>query len=403
MGKPFINEEKNVKPNIIVSDEWSFDFDHLDTIPYWYGNLGNYFGLSGLQIAVLAQDIICKEWGFTGNIREENYVHTADGDWHLVSNRHGSVPQVETLRTYYEFHAMFCIAGNLIKTHTQQNKDYRTFEGWLAHYATVWKNKWLSDLRDPEPLLPIISTMNNGAEDWLSTINWDEYEEYIGLHNSDYSVVNSSFNKHQWKDYESINIESAFVNKSKAQALVRTLNDVENYRWYAIPSDEDSDDSFDENGFIFRGLLNTIKSSEGEMDEKDLFANDIRKFAKIPGKIIVDHKGLILSDDFRFSFLKNNLKPITVFENWNQYTEHDSSENKSEGYHLMIDKNYLLEILQKYDFCLLIEYAINRSKEAPSSSKEKGGYSDFVTLYLLYPDGAVESTRRYISVREKDY
>ena len=82
----------------ILIVKWSFDFDHLDTIPYWYDNLGDFFDLSGMGIAVLAQNIICKEWGFTGNVSKANHVYTADGDWHLTRNDHGSIPKIETLQ-----------------------------------------------------------------------------------------------------------------------------------------------------------------------------------------------------------------------------------------------------------------------------------------------------------------
>ena len=396
--KPFLNEISQTPPKVLVDkDNWNFEFDHMDTIPYWFDNLGDFFGLSGFQIATLAQEIICNEWGFNGDVRNKNHVKTADSDWQLTRNDHGSVPQIETLQTYYEYHAMFCVASKLLKTHKLEDKDYRTFEAWLSNYATVWEANWLADFRDPEPLLPIMHSMDNNAKDWLTTIDQQEYKDYIGLGGDDYMVINSSFSKYHWKDYEHITIQSAFVSKDKAQALVRALNDIKNYRWYAIPSREDSEHSNDEDGFIFKGLLDKIESAGGEMDKRDLFANNIADFVRIPGRTLVEHKNLTLSEDFRFSYMPDSIKPITVFENWNELKEHDSSD-RSGGNHFMIDKNYLLEILQKFNFSLLIECEINRSKN-DTYSKEKDGYSDFVALYLLHPNGTIESTNRDIRVR----
>ncbi|MDL2311896.1 NACHT domain-containing protein [Bacteroidales bacterium OttesenSCG-928-B11] len=401
--KPFINDVREILPNITVDkDNWRFNFDHLDTIPYWYNNLGDFFDLGGTKIAALAQDIICDTWHFHGNVHDINHVHTANGDWHLTSNRQGGIPQIENLQTYYEYHAMFCVAGKLLKSKKLKDKGWRTFEEWLSSYATVWENKWLSDLRDPEPFLPIMHQIDSNNENWNTVIDWKEYEDYIGLCENKYLVTNSDIAKHYWKDYENIQVESAFVSVDKAQSLVFTLNDFENYHLYAIPSEEESEHSINEDGFMLKGFHNKIKVSDEGLDDDDTFANDIAKYARIPGEVITRHFNLKISDDFRFSYMPNNAIPITIFENWNDCTDRDSTENRSNGHHFMIDRKSMLEILQKNNFCLLIECVVNRSKEK-SYSKGKHKYSEFVSLYLLYPNGKIESTSRNINLREKDY
>ncbi|OCW92678.1 hypothetical protein A9168_14980 [Macellibacteroides sp. HH-ZS] len=398
--KPFSNDVRETLPKITINrDNWRFEFNHLDTIPYWYDILGDFFDLSGLEIASLAQDIICDTWRFNGNVRDKNHVHTANRDWHLTHNDHGSIPQIENLQTYYEYHAMFCVAGKLLKSKELKDKEWGTFEEWLLDYATVWKDKWLADLRDPEPLVPIIQQIDNKNEKWNTTINWKEYEDYIGLQGNIYLVTNSYLSKYHWKDYENIHVESAFVSIDKAQSLVRTLNDFKNHHWYAIPSEEESEHSINEDGFILKGFHDKIESSAGCMDDMDTFANGIAKYVRVPGTLITKHFNLKLSEDFRFSYGTNNTMPITIFENWNDCTERDSTENRSSGNHFMIDKKSMLEILQKHNFCLLVECAVNRSKEK-SYSKEKNKYTEFVSLYLLYPNGKIESTNRNPKIRE---
>ena len=400
--KPFINDVRETLPNITVDrDNWRFDFGHIDTIPYWYDNLGVFFDLSGVEIATLAHNIICDTWHFNGKVRDKNHVHTEDGDWHLTHNRHGDVPQIENLQTYYEYHAMFCVAGQLLKSIKLVDKGWRTFEEWLSSYATVWEDKWLSDLRDPEPLLPIMHPIDSNKENWNTAIDWKKYEDYIGSYDAKYLVTNSDLSKYHWKDYENIHVESAFVSIDRAQSLVSTLNDFENHHWYAIPSEEESEHSIDEDGFILKGFHDKIEPSGG-MDDRDTFANDIAKYIRTPGTFITRHFNLKLSDDFRFSYTPNNTTPITIFENWNDCAERDSTEDRSNGHHFMIDKKSMLEVLQKYNFCLLIECAVNRSKKK-SYSKEKDKYTEFVSLYLLYPNGKIESTRRNPKIREDNY
>lgn len=401
--KPFINNVRETLPDITVdSDNWRFDFDHMDTIHYWYDNLGDFFDLSGLEIATLAQEIICDTWHFNGNVRDKNHVHTANSDWHLTHNDHGSIPQIEDLQTYYEYHAMFCVAGNLLKSKKLEDKEWRTFEEWLLGYATVWEDKWLSDLRDPEPLIPIMRAIDNNNENWNTTIDWKEYEDYIGLHENKYLVTNSDLSKYYWKDYENIHVVSAFVSIDKAQSLVSTLNDFKNHHWYGIPSEEESECSINKDGFILKGFHNIIESPNGSMDDKDTFANSIAKHAKVPGTLISKHFNLKHSEDFRFSYMPNNKIPVTIFENWNNCTDKDSTENCSSGRHFMIDKKSMLEVLQKHNFCLLVECAVNRSKKK-LYSKDKNKYTEFVSLYLLYPNGKIESRRRNPKIREDNY
>jgi hypothetical protein len=197
-------------------------------------------------------------------------------------------------------------------------------------------------------------------------------------------------------------VESAFVSKAKAHSLIYTLNDFENYHCYAIPSKEESENSINEGGFMLKGIHDIIEPSGGGLDDNDTFANRIAKHVRIPGSIIKANFNLNLSEDFRFSRMPNNTVPVTIFENWNDCSGRDSTEDCSNGNHFMIDKKSILEVLQKYNFCLIIKCEVNRFK-AQTSSKEKEKYTEFVSLYLLYPNGKIESTSRNPKIREDNY
>lgn len=400
--QPFINEVQESLPNIdILSGNQQFKFDPLDTIPYWFNPLGRYFNLSGSQIAALAENIIYNEWHFDGNIKEREPVHLNDSDWHLTSNDHGDIPKIEKLKTYYEYHSMFCVASRLLKMQKLQDDSIISFQEWLLRHTTAWENYWLSDLRDPEPLLPILRPIDRNDPNWLTTINQQEYENYIGLENNEHIVVNSDITKYIGKTHENISIQAAFVSQDKAPALVRTLHNFENYRWYAIPFSEDDENNYQEQDFILKGFLSQVDSSEGEMEEYDLFTNNLAKLSIVPGKIIITHENLIQSNDQRYTYTAKEKNPVTIFQNWNNTTPQDTLESSSEGFHFMVSKSYMLEILKHYNYCLLIECAVNRSKE--SFYSEEGGYTDFVTLYLLYPDGQIKYTQRDPEIRKKDY
>ena len=377
-----------------------FKFDDTDTIPYWYDRLVSIFQDSRNSILLLADSFICDIWNFKGDVHKDNHVHPQE--YYKRQNDHGSVPQYEDLQRYYEFHAMFCTASILNSENNRDNESYETFEEWLSSYTTVYNDIWLSDLRDPIPLDSKVHEVMI-EKDWINHIEIGEYLDYIGLNNNQlYQTLNSKITIYKSKDYESINVRSALVSRKNAKALVRTLNAKENKWRYSIPFDEESENNYDEHGFIFRGLFYDIPINDGDMDERDSFANEISRKIILPAKYIMDYGKLKHSDNYRIAYSEKDII-ITKSKKWNNTSKRDFDSNlTTSGQQIQIQKEFLFDILKKDDFCLLLELSIVRKKEKDHIYK-KNRNIELTSLFLLYPDGTIEETRRNLIVREDDY
>lgn len=168
----------------------TFKFDDLDTIPYWYSPLARVLNCQMSDLLSLADTFITQKWGYKGDGRKGDPAFTKE--WTMTTNRHGNVPSIENLRTYFEYHAMFCAAGEVLKSSDLLSKwddsdNDENWGSWLNGKALCWAHYWLSDLRDPTPLLPKL-WLKSRVGDWhwnVSTKDFDDLTTLENVHNSD--------------------------------------------------------------------------------------------------------------------------------------------------------------------------------------------------------------------------
>ncbi len=410
-------EQTNIKENIIKileesllrieglslqqnKEKHQFKFDHMDSVPYWYDRLNRLFKTDRGHILSLADEFICEIWKFKGDVYKNN--HVKPNDYNSTQNRHGLIPQYEDLQRYYEFHAMFCVATILNSENNRDEESYENFEEWVSGYTTVYSSMWLSDLRDSIPLdIRIHEALFE--KKWINHIEIENYTDYIGLGNDSlYITLNSDITIHHSKDYEAIEVHSAIVSQKNAKALVRTLHSQKNRWQYSIPFDEKSEDNCDDNGFIFKGLFDDTIINDGNMDERDSFANDVSKKIILPARYIMDLGKLKHSDDYRFTYSEQDTV-ITKHRKWDNTSKRDfDSDLTTSGQQIEFQKEFLFDLLKKDDSCLLLELSIVRKKEKDHTYK-KNKNIELTSLFLLYPDGTIEETRRNPITREDDY
>ena len=105
------------KPRWATRKDGVFQFDPVDTMPYWFSPMAHCFGMHRCHIAERAYRWIVNVWGLSDEAcwrEEEQDAHRYD--WRETSNDHGAEPAVETLRKYAERHGMYLAAGELIDT-----------------------------------------------------------------------------------------------------------------------------------------------------------------------------------------------------------------------------------------------------------------------------------------------
>jgi len=135
--------------------ERRFDFDHMDTVPYWYHSAIDVFvDVSQDEFLNVAEKWIVDKWHApTTESRWElqpRKYRFSERNWTESSNDHGTEPILERFTTYLERHAMFCAVGELMKSKplvSVTEDGYDHFEAWLKRRGLSSPPQWLADLR----------------------------------------------------------------------------------------------------------------------------------------------------------------------------------------------------------------------------------------------------------------
>lgn len=386
-----------------------FKFDDLDTVGYWYDELGRLFGISGNDIAQIAEKYICDLWGFNGDVIKENHVKVPDYEYYLTSNNHGSIPAVEDLQNYYEYHAMFYVANELLETIPIINEEhlYRNMDEWMDKWCTVWNNHWLADLRDETPweidfwrsddYLPYYT------ENWIYNIQSKDFDSKLHTNSQknseegDWLVVAASYGRHWRNDHEDVYVTSSLVNTDKSRSLLFALQTVSNPVRFKLPVEDEDRMEFEESGFSLKGWIRHISyENEGE-DSRDNYAYYLNKTFTSLGEKFIDWAGLTITSDYRFGFNRQN-KLITKFENWSDFNDHSRHPNGfgSKGYRLLVKKEVLLSFLKENKCSLILECKVNRhlEKDYSSNKEEDNGYGYMANnfkIFLIHSDGSTET------------
>lgn len=377
-----------------------FDFDHMDTLRYWYEPLGRIFDVTSNDVAVIADRYISEKWGFTGDVRKANHVHSNDyGD---TMNRHGSETSMETLRLYYEYHAMFCAAYELLLSKPEVEDTYFDhWADWIREWGVCWGNFWLADFRDPIPSEVRYWTIDRHALDWEYAIQPEDFHRVLGIEpKRDYLVVNEGSNLYYGKDSERTYVHSGLVDMATGPALLRAMQTASSFDVY-LPVDHDDDDENEpqaEDRFKVQGWLFDVKTDAEGLDDQDPLFNDILKIRLKPAASLTDQLGLTLTEDFRFSYAGHVPEEWTTrYQVWSSARKKRSyGDLQSSGQRFLIKKEALLRFLVLEQKCLIVECQIKRTIDTGDYQES---YPNYCLIYLIYPNGTIETYRGNHSIR----
>ncbi len=133
-----------------------FHFDSMDVVPYWYSPLAEAFdGVFLADVMQSADKWISERWGRSSEeTRRDPRVPQHERSWALISADHGSLPIVETLQKYLEYHALHMVAGELVDGENPVLRHWRDndeWTGWLTGHLPHSSTHWLADIREPVP------------------------------------------------------------------------------------------------------------------------------------------------------------------------------------------------------------------------------------------------------------
>jgi len=382
-----------------------FRFDTTDTIPYWYDNLGRVFGVSGYTIARMGERYISEYWGYKGDVYKDNHVHS-DNDYYLSTNDHGSEPTIETLRTYYEYHAMFCVACELLKSKPmiENDSDYGTWQYWMRKWSLTRDPFWLADFRDPVAAIEKAWRSKPNDINWEWAVTMNDFHQTVGLRDKyfpDHLVVYQESTIYYGKDYESSSVRSALVNIETAPSLSIALQTAPRYEYHIpfekemdIDEDEENTEAAETTGiddlFQMEGYIKDFDIEREGIDKKDAMAGRIDRDRILLGEKIIEFGDLVYSPDFRNTFEKGKPEsPVSMFEVWNDIPKEVSyRDSASGGCRLHLKKKFLLSFLKSINKCLVLKCEICRRPDSRDYSKD---YSYYTLIYLVYPDGKIKT------------
>ena len=256
----------------------------LDFDRYWLDPLGDVFGISEKQVEDLTSDIILNEWkiksdgSYKPDPRQNIWRSTRYGN--ETYHHHGSYPDAENYNFYLSYHAMLIVAGKLLKNmpviHKHQWEEDEWSEWLHRHTLTRKDGRWLSDRRDPIPII-LKNWMNQKpVENWRTNISDEDFFDVLFFKKKGklWLIVKGYWEKADDERRESINISTALVSPETSQSLLNALSTCSNPYDYKLPEFEEESMEFDISPFIFKGWI-WRQYNDNRLDQNDPYSGEI--------------------------------------------------------------------------------------------------------------------------------
>lgn len=388
--------------------EARFEFDTVDTLPYWYEPAAQVFTDVSLATFVERADHwIVDEWGIAPSIsrwadepRKHRLSDRHFGEW---AHSHGSEPVIERFSTFLEWHAMWCAASDLLKNHTLRRPDgpgddYHTLEGWLRRAGLNNAPYWLSDLRSPRPIrAPLFDT--KFSEAWVDAVGEADFVAEAGLNAGESTLIlRGSWGRDRKPGHASATVRAAFVTPSRAVALLRALQTVDSAHDFRLP------DAGDELEIRVGGhrLLGVVgyRENEGGIDDHDPFHRGAPGLAiNFPGPVRRATGLRFVVAPFAAWEEASTGRRLARYESWSESDPHSryASEGTSgTGWRLVVDREFLLRLMVRRKLDLLLSVGISRrfdpSPSYGSHSQDKASEAYHSRIYLLRRGGELRTT-----------
>lgn len=384
-----------------------FGFSSMDTIPYWYAPLGRVFAQDADAVTAKAEAWVCDRWGRThedwwNDPRELRSERTAM----YASNNHGSMPRAENLKLYLEYHAMQCVAGEMVDTLPasvdKDGSDFYSWDSWLDEHLPAHTKFWLADLRTSTPFRRASWGHFPPMERWFRRDDPTEYEAALGIgepgHEDEY-VVDGSIQEHDRRRRGRVSVSSALVSPDTARALLRALQTTDPGNFRLPYAGEESDygvSEISEPGFVLKGLVTGWRREREYLDEHDPLTRDIKGPFPLVGQGFLDTLGVSMSDDF-LTYSEPDGNVVARLEVWSDDPQEREriTEAFSTGERLWVRTEALLDYLRRRSMDLVIEVQITRNVERSYDTenylKEREYDPGRSTIYILRRDGSLET------------
>jgi len=394
------HEEERQSGRFAQLEDGRFRFDSTDTIPYWFGPAGRVFGLSGLSIARRAEKWIVDYLGLgDDDVWKDARELRRERQWMDMHPGHGSIPVLESLRTYLEYHSMLLAVGELIdegapvSVETYEDADDPLRE-WVSRHVDASPSHWLADLRTPSPLEPLVYHELGSLDEWR-TRTADDFEHELGLSfRRGWLTVASSRSVWDTDRHVHSYLTSALVSPVTASALLRALETTDDPNDHALPREPTDPDwrehEIEDDEFVLLGWLRDVGDDHGSIEEHDPLRRISGSYST-PGanfrttlKANPDSSGLRLYDATGQLVCETELWDDDVGD-----SRERTLERHTEGRRTWVALPALLAFLDARSLDLIIKVVIQR--QIDRRMREESDYDLGVgRVYLVRRDGTLE-------------
>ena len=385
-----------------------FKFDVTDTLPYWYAPmLKSFAAVDGERFLREAERWIVDVWSYSGDIRDFDKVRRRvrsnhRDDWALISHRHGSKPTLERLRTHLEWHAMWCAAGELLKSEPlvpRGEDNWHELTDRVGDEKLVEPPLWSADLRVSMPLVVQNWQLDKRPlEDWaLGVREVDHRSEIFPSDSPSCVVVNGSSERRTGDRIEITHTSSALVAPATGRSLLRALQTMGDSWDYKLPNEGEEHSEIDDAPFRLLGWLRHSDWDYG-IDKKDPFRGYASHIRSRPGRRVAVACDLTRDVTGRPRWSNGEAEqPMFVYEAWGVADE-DEEQYRDDfavaGHRLLAHKEQLLNFLRGQELNLIIEAEVTRRereiREYAGEEEKSTPEGRFARLYLFDSGGNLE-------------
>jgi len=383
-----------------------YDFDR-----YWFEPLGDVFGISGKQVEELATGVVIDEWciDIDGSYRSDPRTglwrssRQEQETWHS----HSSYPKSDNYSFYLSYHAMFVVAAKLLeRMPVVQRRDWceNEWAEWLhRHLLTRTDGRWLSDRRDPAPLLQRDWIHQKKTENWRWEITMVDFLDGILFDRDRETWLNvcGSWEEGDSERGESFYVSTALVSPVASKSLLNALTTCLDPNDFKLPDYQEENMELESYPFELKGWI-CRDYAEIRLDEYDPHAGQIAFPPYQVGQSIVDQLGLSVDSEQRKWFLSDTDKASIWCELWKTNKSRQDEEPLRHGNRLSASLTFLKNLCLILECELIFNVKINRRFKYKSymRNEDETGYTPpYSKIYILSADGKLRDTETHYQLR----